>query len=103
MFGRGRFRDVVQRQLELFASDEADLLEQAEEADRAWTNADRDESEELFGDYQLVADAVGERLYEIREAFASTLEHDAAEEYRAAFNGAATKRFRRLATFLEGE
>jgi hypothetical protein len=101
MLRRSRFRDVVTRQLDLFAADEADLLDEAEKADAAWTSADRDETEERFGDYQLVADAVGERLYDVREAYASTLEDGAADEYREAFNAAALKRFRRFAGFLE--
>ncbi|CAN5215247.1 hypothetical protein BH09ACT13_BH09ACT13_06800 [soil metagenome] len=50
MFGRGRFGDVVNRQLELFAVDQAPLLEEAKQADAAWTSASREESEELFGD-----------------------------------------------------
>ncbi len=101
MFGRGRFGDVVNRQLELFAVDQAPLLEEAEEADAAWTSASREESEELFGDYQLVVDAIGERLYEIRETYAGTLDERTADEYREAFNRAALKRFRRFGSFLE--
>lgn len=103
MLGRRRFRDVVDRQLDLFAGDEAELLREAEEADAAWTRADRDESEELYGDYQLVVDAVGERLYDIREAYAATLDEQTATEYRDAFDTAALKRFRRFASFLEEE
>jgi hypothetical protein len=103
MLRRSRFHDLVRRQLDLFATDEAALLEEVDEADAAWTKADRDESEELYGDYQLVADAIGERLYEIREAYAATLEAGVADEYRGAFDAAARKRFGRLATFLEDE
>ena len=96
-------RRARRRQLDLFADDEAALLEEGRAADAAWSNADADESEELYGDYQLVVDAIGERLYDIREAYASTLEEEAADEYRAAFDSAARKRFRRFASFLEGE
>jgi hypothetical protein len=103
MLRRSRFRDLVERQLELFATDEAELLEEAHEADAAWTKADREESEELYGDYQLIVDAIGERLYDVREAYASTLDEDVAEEYRTAFDAAALKRFRRFASFLEAE
>ena len=103
MLRRGRFRDLVETQLDLFATDNAELLREAEEADAAWTEADRDETEELYGDYQLVVDAIGERLYDIREAYAGTLDEDAAEEYRAAFDAAARKRFRRFTAFLEDE
>jgi hypothetical protein len=90
----------VERQLDLFAEDEAELLEEAARADAAWTSADRDETEELYGDYQLVVDAIGERLYDIREAYASTLDERGAD-YRKTFNDAAVKRFRRFASFLE--
>jgi hypothetical protein len=103
MLRRGRFRDLVDRQLDLFATNEAELLREAEEADAAWTKADADETEELYGDYQLVVDAIGERLYDIREAYAGTLDEDAAEEYRGGFDVAARKRFKRLAMFLEDE
>ncbi|HUF01333.1 MAG TPA: hypothetical protein VMN35_02820 [Gaiellaceae bacterium] len=99
---RDRFRDVVARQLDLFTEDEAELLAEAHEADAAWTSADRDDTEDLYGDYQLVADAVGERLYDVREAYATTLDERAAKEYRAAYDRAAAKRFKRLAGFLEG-
>ena len=103
MLRRGRFRELVDTQLDLFATDEEALLREAEEVDAVWTNADRDETEELYGDYQLVVDAIGERLYDIREAYAGTLEEDAAEDYRGAFDAAARKRFPRFAAFLEDE
>jgi len=101
MLGRGRFHDVVRRQLDIFAEDEAELLAEAADANAAWTNASREESEELFGDYQLVVDAIGEDLHGVREAYAATLAEDVAVEYRAAFTAAALKRFRGLASFLE--
>jgi len=103
IFRRDRFGDLVRRQLALFETDEAGLLEEAAQADTAWTEADRDETEELYGDYQLVVDAVGERLYDVREAYAATLGEDAADEYRSAFDKAALKRFRNLAGFLQDE
>jgi sirohydrochlorin ferrochelatase len=96
-----RFRELVERQLDLFAEDEAELLAEAAEADAAWTRADRDDAEELYGDYQLVADAVGEALYDLREAYAATLGEEDADAYRNAFDRGARKRFGRLASFLE--
>ena len=101
MLRRDRFADVVRRQLDLFVSDDAALLEEAAEADAAWTNAEAEETEELYGDYQLVVDAIGERLYELREGYASSLDGDVADEYRASYNRAAAKRFRKYAGFLE--
>ena len=101
MFGGSRFREVVQRQLDLFSEDEAALLEEGNIADKAWTAATREESEELFGDYQLVVDAIGERLYDVRESYAATLDATTADDYRETFNRVALKRFRRFASFLE--
>lgn len=103
MFRRGRFDELVTRQLDLLSSDEAALLEEATQADAAWTNAAADESEELYGDYQLVVDAIGERLHDVREAYAATLEDAAGDEYRRAFDKAARKRFGRLASFLDDD
>ena len=98
---RSRFRDLVTRQLEVFADGEADALADAARADAAWTQAAVEETEERYGDYQLLVDAIGERLYEVREAYARTLGEDAAAEYRAEFVRAARKRFPRFAAFLE--
>jgi hypothetical protein len=98
---RGRFDDLVERQLDLFEADEAALLEEAQDADAAWTNAIAENSEELYGDYQLVADAIGERLYETRETYAATLEGPTAADYRVAFDRAARRRFRRYSALLE--
>lgn len=100
MLRRGRFHDLIERQLDIFGADEAPLLAEAEEADAAWTNASAEESEERYGDYQLVVDTVGERLYDVREAYAASLDEPTAEEYRATFNRAALKRFGRFAGFL---
>ena len=103
MFGRARFEDLVRRQLDLFAADQASLLEEAEAADAAWTGAAREQSEELYGEYQLVVDEIGDRLYDVREGYASSLDELTGDQYRAAFNKAALKRFRRFASFLEDD
>jgi hypothetical protein len=102
IFKRSRFRDLVGRQLDLFAEHEAELLGEAGEADEAWTRADADETEQLYGDYQLVVDAIGERLYDIRESYAATLDESTAREYRIEFNRAVESRFGRYATFVDG-
>lgn len=101
IFRRGRFHDLVERQLDVFASDESAVLAEAAEAYAAWTSADADESEELYGDYQLIVDVIGEQLHDSREAYAASLDDATAHEYRAAFDRAARKRFGRYAAFLE--
>ena len=98
---RGRFGPLVERQLDLFATDEADLLEEASAADEAWPRSPKEETEERFGEYQLIVDALADRLLDVREAYASTLDDETADEYRSAFNRTATKRFRRFAALLE--
>ena len=103
MLRRNRFAELVRRQLDLFEEDAQTLLAEAEEADAAWTNAGRDDAEELYGDYQLVVDEIAEKLLDVRAAYATTLEEATAEEYRAAFDRAASKRFGRYTALLDDD
>jgi hypothetical protein len=100
IFRRDRFGDLVRRQLDLFTLDEADLLHEAEEAERAYDDAERDEAEELYGDYQLELEAIGDGLTTLRDTYAATLDEDAAAAYEQAFARAARKRFPKLAAGL---
>ena len=93
IFRRDRFGDLVRRQLDLFAEDEAELLHEAETAERAYDEAERDDAEEAYGDYQLVLEAIADRLGEIRDAYAATLPNDAIDSYEHAFERAAGKRY----------
>lgn len=97
---RGRFHHLVERQLDLFATDDAGLLAEAAEAEAAWNSATADAAEEAYGDYQLVVDAIADRLLDTRESYASSLDDDASSEYTAEFTREATRRFRRYATLL---
>ena len=87
----------MRRQLDLFAEDEAELLHEAAEAERAYDDADRDAAEEAYSDYQLVLESIADRLGELRDAYAATLDEDAAEQYATSFDRAARKRFPRVA------
>jgi hypothetical protein len=102
IFRRSRFHDLVERQLDLFEA-ETELLDEAAEADAAWSQAEAHETEELYGDYQLVVDAIGEALHHVRETYASTLDDAAVDEYRGAFDKGARKRFGLLAAFLDDD
>ena len=95
-FRRDRFGDLIRRQLDLFAEDEAGLLQEADEAERAYDAADRKDAEEAFGDLQLVREAIADRLEELRDTYASTLDSDADIAYAQAFGRAARKRFPNL-------
>jgi hypothetical protein len=101
IFRRRRFHDLVERQLDLFEGDQAALLSEARTADASWTHATAEESEERYGDYQLVVDAVGELLRDARETYAATLDEATAPAYRAAFDREARRRLPGLAGFLE--
>ena len=95
-FRRDRFGDLVRRQLDLFAEDEADLLREADEAERAYDAAEREEAEEAYGDYQLVLESIADRLGDLRDRYALTLGSDADIAYAQAFARAARKRFPKL-------
>ena len=100
MLRRGRFDDLVRRQLDLFETDNASLLDEADSADAAWTTAAREDTEELYGDYQLVVDQIAEQLLDLRETYAATLDDETAETYRRAFNRVAVIRFRPYSALL---
>ena len=99
-FRRGRFAELVERQLALFEEDEASLLNEAVEAEAAWVRAGRDEAEESYGDFQLVVDAIADRLLERRETYVATLDAESAEEYRRSFHAGAARRYRRYASLV---
>lgn len=92
--GRRRFRDVITRQLDVFGSDEANgLLAEVSAAKSRYDRAGRDEAEESYGDYMDIIDAVKDALVDMRNRYEQTLDAAASEEYEAAFNRAARKRW----------
>jgi hypothetical protein len=97
---REPFAELAERQLALFAEDEAELLDEAVEAENAWNQAGRDRAEEAYGDFQLVVDAIADRLLDLREGYVATLDAPQADDYRRAFADAATRRFRRYASLV---
>jgi len=99
IFGRRRYREVVDRQLELFASEDADLLEDVHRALARYNTADAEDAEDLYGDYQLAIEAATDRLGELRDTYARTLEDP--DPYIDAFNTAVVKRWRALALTIE--
>jgi hypothetical protein len=94
MFGRKRFSDLIARQLDVFAEDEADgLFEEVREKKVLYDRADRSEAEEAYGDYVDVVEAATEALADMRDRFKRTLDEDTAEEYEFVFNRAVKKRW----------
>ena len=89
---RGRFVDLVERQLELFEAEYGDLLEDCRAALDAYNAASREEAEELYGDYVDQVDAARDALLAYRYTYAHTLDDEAAAEYEEVFNSVAHKR-----------
>jgi hypothetical protein len=98
---RGRFGDVISRQLDLFEREQAGLVRDCEEAEAAYDRAARDEAEERYGDYQDLVETGTELLADLRDNFASTLGDAAAEQYEREFNRAVTRRLPRFALEIE--
>ena len=99
MFGRSRFREVVETQLDLFVREEREAIAEAEERLAAYNRAGRSEAEELYGDYVDAADTVSERLTDMRDHYARTL--DDPDGYVAAFNRAVARRLPEYASGVE--
>ncbi len=96
-----RFGDMVDRQLDLFERDYADVIAEAAERLRAYNEADRDEAEELYGDYVDAVETGTEILADLRDHFGRTLDDDAEEEYEREFNSAVARRLPPFALEIE--
>ena len=92
---------MIRRQLDLFESEEADLIADCEAAERAYDAAGRDEAEERYGDYQDLVETGTERLAELRDTFSSRMTEAAAEEYELEFNRTVLVRLPRFALEIE--
>ena len=91
---RRRFADLIRRQLDVFAEDEADnIFAEVRDRKALYDRADRDDAEELYGDYMDAVETATEALADMRDRFKQTLEDDAAEEYEREFNHAVKKRW----------
>ena len=97
MMFRRRFSDLVSRQLDVFAADEADgMLAEVRDLKATYDRAPREQAEDAYGDYMDAIDAVKDALVDMRNRFAATLEGDSVEEYEAAFERGAMRRWRWL-------
>ena len=94
---KGRFGDLIGRQLDLFEREHAELIAECETAERAYDKAERDEAEERYGDYLDLVETGTELLAGLRDNFASTLDEGTDEEYEDEFNRAVLRRLPRFA------
>jgi hypothetical protein len=100
-FGRRRFADLVERQLDLFVAENGELVRRVEEALRGYDDAGRDEAEARYGEFLDLVDTGREELEELRDTYERTLDEDAADEYREAFVRGVRARLPRFALELD--
>lgn len=85
-FHRHSFREVVDRQMAIFAQDHGDLVEQARAALAGYhAQADVREAQERYGEHDELAEEVEELLDDMYRNFAATLEPAQARAYRRQF------------------
>jgi hypothetical protein len=101
VFRRRRFSDLIARQLDLFVQENDELIRECEAAEAAYDRAERDEAEELYGDYQDLVETGTEILADLRDNFALTLDESESDAYEAEFNRAVVKRLPRFALEIE--
>jgi hypothetical protein len=98
-----RFGELIDRQLDLFEQDNAELFDRVDDAEADYRAAAREEAEERFGDLQEVLAEGTELLIEVRDTYSETLDDETVEEYVAAFDFAVVRRFPQFALELEEE
>ncbi len=101
MILRRRFGDVIDRQLDLFRTEHADVVAECAELLARYNAADRDEAEELYGDYADAVETGTEILADMRDRFASTLSEADAERFEREFNATVRKRLPSFALEIE--
>jgi hypothetical protein len=93
IFRRRRFGEAIERQLDLFERENAELLARIDGARSVHQAAERDEAEERYSEFLDLVELATDELGEMRDSFAAVLDEEAAEEYAAAFDRAFRKRF----------
>ena len=101
IFRRTRFREVIDRQLDLFVREHGDVIEESNDRLRLYNAADRGDAEELYGDYLDAVETGTEILADLRDNFAQTLEESEVERYLAEFDRAVAKRLPEYALEIE--
>jgi hypothetical protein len=98
---RGRFLDLVERQIALFEAENQGLIGDTEAALAAYDRAPRDEAEERYGDYLDLVETGTDELVELRDNFAASLDEGSYEEYHEVFNRTVRKRLPRFGLELD--
>ena len=90
IFRRSQYANVIDAQLDLFLREHRDVLEDVATRLEHYNAAERDEAEELYGDYVDAVETGTELLADLRDHYAQTL--DDPEPYLRDFNRAVAKR-----------
>ena len=98
---RGRFADIIRRQLDLFEEEQAELIAECDAAEEAYDLADRDEAEERYADYLDLVETGTELIAGLRDNYATTMDEETAEEYAEEFNHTVRVRLPRFALEIE--
>jgi hypothetical protein len=93
--------ELIDRQLLIFAEDNAELRGQLDDALAVHRRASKADAEESFGDAQDVANEGRDALERIRESFATTLPEGLADEYRVEFDRTVVERYPDFALELD--
>ncbi len=101
IFRRGRFAELIGRQLDLFERDYPEVIAEARERLAAYSSSGREEAEELYGDYLDAVETGTEILADLRDAYARTLEQGIDERYEREFNAAVARRLPPFALEIE--
>lgn len=100
-FGRARFKELIDTQLALFERENGDVFEEIAQKLDLYNEADRDEAEELYGDYIDAVAGGTVILADVRDNFAMTLPDPESESYIAEFNKTVARRLPVFAPELE--
>jgi hypothetical protein len=90
MFGRLRYRKVIDAQIDVFIRDHEDVLNDAADKLDAYNKADSASAEELYGDYLDAVETGTEILADMRDHYAATLNDP--EQYLREFKVAVSRR-----------
>jgi len=101
MLRRSRFGPVIATQLDQFAIEHRDAIADVNARLSVYNAADRDEAEELYGDYVDAVETATELLADIRDNYARFLDEEPGEQYEREFNRAVEKRWKPFALEIE--
>src|SRR3954464_11907395 len=99
MLRRSRYSTVIDAPLPLCGREHRDVIDEAQQRLAEYNRADRDEAEELYGDYVDAVETGTEILADLRDHYARSV--DDPERYCAEFNRAVARRLRPFASEIE--